>query len=80
MIWRRPHSRSYIDDLVRLRVIAHTKDDQSIRGVLVASHPDCIVLEAAEYLDEAKTESLSGTPVIPRSNLSWLQVLSDAGS
>jgi len=70
----------YVRKLVRLRVIAHTKDDQSIRGVLQEVHRDCIVLSAAEYLGQAKTEALSGTPVIPRENLSWLQVLGDARS
>jgi small nuclear ribonucleoprotein (snRNP)-like protein len=76
MIWR----RSYIRKLTRQRVIVHTRDDQSIRGVLKEVHPDCIVITAAQYLDKATTEDVSGTPVIPRENVAWLQVLSDAGS
>lgn len=71
--------RRGIRRLVRASVIAHTKDDQSIRGVLKAEYRDCIVLAEPHYLHEAKEDSLKGDAVIPRDNLSWLQVR-DAGT
>ena len=70
----------YVKQLVRLRVVANTKDGQSIRGVLAGEHRDCIVLDAPEYLGEAQVEKLSGQAVIPRENLAWIQVLSNDGS
>jgi small nuclear ribonucleoprotein (snRNP)-like protein len=74
---RRP--REYFRELVRRRVLVHTKDDRSIRGVLCADYEDCVVLDAPEYLGEAQVEKLSGPAVIPSQNLSWIQVLSDDG-
>jgi hypothetical protein len=63
-------------DLVRRRVIVHTRDGQSIRGVLVGEYRDCLVLEAAEFLREAPgPEDIAGRAVVERNNVSWLQVL-----
>jgi hypothetical protein len=71
----------YVKRLVRSRVIAHTTEGQSIRGVLTGEHLDCIVLEPAEFLREAADpESINGRAVVLRDKLSWLQVLSDDGS
>jgi len=70
----------YMGELVRHRVVAHTKDDRSIRGVLVSDYPDCILLDAPEYLAEPETTQLKGRAVILRSNLAWIQVLSNDGS
>jgi small nuclear ribonucleoprotein (snRNP)-like protein len=65
-------------DLVRRRVIVHTRDGQSIRGALVGEYRDCLVLEAAEFLREAPAvEDIGGRAVIERKNVSWLQVLAD---
>ncbi len=68
----------YVKRLVRSRVIAHTTDGQSIRGVLTGEHRDCIVPEPAEFLKEAaEPESINGRAVILRDKLGWLQVLGD---
>lgn len=61
--------------LERRRVVIHTKDDRSIRGVLTKNYRDCLVLAQAEYLHEAKPTELEGDAVILRDNVSWLQVL-----
>ncbi len=70
----------YLGDLVRSRVIVTTKDDQAIRGVLAADYPDCIVLDAPEFLEAPAVEQLKGRAVVLRSNIGWIQVLSDDGS
>jgi small nuclear ribonucleoprotein (snRNP)-like protein len=73
--------RTYLDRLVRSRVIAHTKDDQSIRGTLRSVDRDSVVLDPAEYLEPGAEDGkpLNGAAVILRQNVSWLQVR-DAGT
>lgn len=66
--------RSGLARVARQRVICHTRDDQSIRGVLEAIYKDCVVIAAPEYLGEVQRE-LPGSAVVPRDNLAWLQVL-----
>lgn len=58
----------------RYRVVLHTKDDRSIRGVLSEVHRDCMVITEPEYLAEA-AQPLKGRAVIERSNVSWFQVI-----
>lgn len=70
----------HLGELVRVRVIVHTRDDRSIRGVLVSDYPDCIVLDAPEYLGEPQIQEIAGRAVILRPNLAWIQVLSNDGS
>lgn len=76
--------KSWLDRLHRERVIVHTKDDQSIRGLIGEAYRDCVVLAEAEYLlkdveapSEKKTVELDGRPVIPRENIAWVQKLSE---
>lgn len=73
--------RTYLKGLVRTRVIAHTKDDQSIRGTLRCVDRDSVVLDPAEYLEPGAEDAkpLNGAAVILSKNVSWLQVI-DAGS
>ena len=61
--------------LVRWRVVAHTRDGRSLSGVAVGVHRDCIVLDHAAYLmEDGRREDLTGHTVIPRDNLSFLQM------
>lgn len=61
---------------VKRRVVAHTKDGQSIRGVLLSNHRDCVVIDQPEYLGQAPDEhKLEGDAVILKDNLAWVQVL-----
>ena len=66
-----------IDRLEKRRVVVHTKDDQSIRGVLLAAHRDSLRLGSVEYLERAREEArgIPGEALVLRSNVSWLQVL-----
>jgi small nuclear ribonucleoprotein (snRNP)-like protein len=63
------------DPLERRRVVVHTKDDRSLRGVLMHTHADSYVLARAEYLDEANPADLSGDVLVLRSNVSFVQIL-----
>lgn len=59
------------------RIVVHTKDDQSLRGVFVANHSDSIRLAAPEYLERAKETptNFPGEALILKSNISWIQIL-----
>jgi len=59
----------------RHTVVIHTKDDRSLRGVLVDAYSDCFALAHAQYLEEATAVDLDGRAVVPRENVAWLQVV-----
>jgi small nuclear ribonucleoprotein (snRNP)-like protein len=71
-----PKPLDALGELVRDRVIVHTKDDRAIRGVLLEAYPDCVVIDAPEYLVEPEVQILKGRALIERSNVAWIQVLS----
>lgn len=43
--------RAYLKNLTTETVVVHTRDDASIRGVLLAVHSDVYVLRHAAYLN-----------------------------
>lgn len=57
------------------RVVLQTKDDRSLRGVLVGVYRDCVVLAHFEYLNEAKPTDLPGEATVLFENLSWVHQL-----
>lgn len=62
--------------LEREQVVVHTKDDRSLKGVLVNAHKDCLVLTQYHYLSETTSnDPLPGEAVVLRDNVSWLQRL-----
>lgn len=54
-------------------VLLHTKDGQSLRGVLDGVYVDCLVLVAA--VDLETDTKLRGYAIVPRSNVSYLQAV-----
>jgi len=66
--------RRYLNKLVGKRVVVHTQDDQSIRGVLTVVAADVLVLEAAEHLGKDVVQ-IAGRVNVPRDNYSWSQEL-----
>ena len=68
-------AEDYIATKVRHRVVAHLADGQSLRGVLAATHADCLVLEHVEALADGVATPADGQAVVPHANLSWLQML-----
>lgn len=65
----------WISKLVRHSVALHLTDGQSIRGVLLAEHKDCLVLGQAGYLGTDGVTKVDGEVVVPRERISWMQVL-----
>ena len=65
-------ARDTVRRLVNERVVVHTRDDRSVRGVLVAAPAGWLVLRAPEYLSDARSTEMPGEVWIERANLSWL--------
>jgi hypothetical protein len=61
--------------LVGERVVLQTKDDRSLRGVLVGVYADCVAIGHFEYLEEANPVDLPGEATVLHSNLSWIHKL-----
>lgn len=65
----------WLDDVTLSTVVVHTRDGFSIKGLKAAVYDDCIVLRDAMVLEAEATEILNDLLVIPRENLSFLQVI-----
>jgi hypothetical protein len=61
--------------LVGERVVLQTKDDRSLRGVLVAEHRQCVAIGHFQYLEEANPVDLPGEATVLFENLSWIHKL-----
>lgn len=72
---RPPRLGTWIDRLERHTVVVHLTDGQSLRGVLVATYDDCVVLAAAAYLHSEGNTSVDGEAVLLRERVAWMQSL-----
>lgn len=69
-------SRKGIRRQLRRKVVIHTVDGRSIKGILVAEHSDVIALSHAEYLQGAEAAQLAGSLLFPRAKILFIQVMS----
>lgn len=67
--------RRHLERLRGERVVLQTKDDRSLRGVLVGVHKDCLALAHFTYLDEANPVDLPGEATVLYENVSWVHRL-----
>lgn len=68
-------ARNRLPKLVKASVVVHTRDAKSISGVLVGVHRDALAIAHATYLmDDGRREQLAGDVLIPRANVSFLQL------
>lgn len=67
--------RKGVSRLVGERVVLQTKDDRSLRGVLVGVYADCVAIGHFEYLEEANPVDLPGEATVLHANLSWIHKL-----
>lgn len=65
-----------IETLARETVVVHLEGGDSIRGVLVATHKDCLVLSHAVALWSGGETKVDGEAVLPLGKVLWLQRLS----
>lgn len=66
----------WIDRLAKQTVVVHMSDGVSVRGVLIRAYKDCLVIHHAAYLSGNGEETrVDGEVILPRKNLSWIQVI-----
>jgi hypothetical protein len=58
--------------LCSVTLVVHTRDEQSIRGILTAQHADRISLRDTVYIHGADQQP-AGLVHIPTSSISWMQ-------
>lgn len=68
-------ARSWFRRSLRRRVLVHTVDGRSVRGILRHVYPGELVLAHAEYLHAAGPEELVGEICVPRERVSFCQLL-----
>lgn len=66
---------TWLDDVTLSTVLVHQHDGLSLRGLRYAVYDDCIVLRDAVLVEQESQEPLKGLIVIPRENVSFMQVL-----
>lgn len=68
-------ARQWFTDVLRKRVVVHTKNDQSIEGVLMEHMRDGIILRASKLLGpEGKQTPMAGEVFVPRENVAFAQL------
>ena len=72
--------RPYLRGIEVETVVVHTRDDASIRGVLVAAHADVYVLRHAAYLNpDGSKVVIDGEVLIPVTRVAFLQRILETG-
>ena len=67
------YRRSSVD--LKREVMVHTRDDTSLRGVLVASDAQYLYLENARYVNEGQQLDVEGKVRVPREQEHFTQLL-----
>lgn len=66
----------WLDKQIRSTVVVHTTAKESIRGILVGSYRDCLVVAHAYYLHaDSTTTEIDGEAIVPRDKVAWIQKL-----
>lgn len=67
--------RSVLRAALHSRIVVHTRDGQSLRGVLTRVGSDALVLAGGEHLAEDGVIKLEGDQIVLRGNVSFIQRL-----
>lgn len=59
--------------LVGRTIEVHTRDDQSMRGILHAEHADQLTFRETVYLQPGGDEIIKGVVHVPRDNVAWMR-------
>jgi hypothetical protein len=66
---------SWLDRVMKKRIVVHTRDSMTIAGVLMEQTEDGIILRAAEMLEDGgRKTSLGGETWIPRETVAFAQI------
>lgn len=67
-------STPWLSRVMKRKIILHTKDSQSIEGVLWEQSRDGVILRAAKLLGEkGMSTSMAGEVFVPRENVAFAQ-------
>lgn len=65
----------WFSKVLKKKVIVHTKDSQSIEGVLMDQSADGLILRASSLLGEGgRKTSMAGETFVPRENVAFAQL------
>lgn len=66
---------TWLESVLKKRIIVHTQQDQSIEGTLMEQTADGIILRASKLLDaDGKATTIAGETFIPRENVAFAQL------
>lgn len=66
----------WIERQAKRNVVVHMSDGVSMKGVLFGVYKDSFVMTHVAYLSQNGEETrVDGEVILPRSNLSWFQVI-----
>lgn len=66
---------AWLDRVMKKKILVHTKQDQSIEGVLMEQVVDGIILRASVLLGEnGKRTTMAGEVFVPRENVAFAQL------
>lgn len=68
-----------IEELTRESVVAHLDNGDSLKGVLLATYSDCLVLAHAVALTDGGEMPVDGEAVLPLRRILWVQRLDAEG-
>lgn len=66
---------TWLDRVMRKKIVLHTLNDQSIEGVLMEQTADGIIMRASSLLgSDGKRTPMAGEVFIPRENVAFAQL------
>jgi hypothetical protein len=66
---------TWLDRVMRKKVVLHTLNDQSIEGVLMEQTVDGVILRASVLLgSDGKRTTMAGEVFVPRENIAFAQL------
>lgn len=66
---------TWLERVMKKRIVLHTRNDQSVEGVLMEQTPDGVILRASRLLGEdGKATAMAGEVWIPRENVAFAQL------
>lgn len=67
--------RGWFAQVLKKRIVVHTRDDQSLHGVLMEQSGDGLILRAAELLREGGNGTkMAGEVFVPRESVAFCQL------
>jgi hypothetical protein len=67
--------RTWFKTVLKKRILVHTRNDQSIEGVLMERTRDGIILRASKLLRaEGRETPMAGEVFVPRENIAFAQI------